>query len=185
MPRSNHASVSCALTIACALLALSVSGCTSNLREKSYRNTAVAVVPLDRTIRTNDRIDRYTTFVSYFRIAKDVESMKIGVSAEYVADIMGRKKARNTYFIVEKAVDMSRLGNRNLARLHAELGRNFNGDWNRDKEITLVSSKSEPFKNLDAASLYRVRYTTFAEENFTYTVTIKADCAVTFVEEPR
>jgi hypothetical protein len=170
----------------CALLAVSPSGCTPNLKERSYRNTAVSAVPIAAAARTNDRIDRYETYASYFRIGKAVESMKVGVSAEYVADIMGTKKTRNSYFIVEKVIDMSRLGNRNLTHLHAELGRNFTGDWTRnDKEISLVSSKSEPFKNLDADSLYRIRYTTFANENFTFTVTIKADCAVTFEEAPK
>ncbi len=185
MTLSHHAHASGALLIICALLVLSVSGCTANLREKSYRNTAVSAVPLEKAVRTNDRIDRYATYVSYFRLGKDVESMRVGVTAEYVADIMGTKKTRTSYFVVEKIIDMSRLKNKNLTRLHSELGRNFNSDWNRDLEITLASNKSEPFKSLDAVSLYRVRYTAFAEENFTFTVTIQADCAVTFVEEPK
>ena len=185
MTRTHLAPVSAALMIICALPALFASGCTPNLREKSYRNTAVLTVPLEKAVRTNDRIDRYTTFAAYFRLAKDVQSVKVGVTAEYVADIMGTKKKRTSYFIVEKVTDMSRFKNRNLTHLHTELGRNFNSDWNRDTEITLVSIKSEPFRNLDSGSLYRVRNTTFAEENFTFTVTVMADCAVTFVEEPR
>ena len=186
MTRSHHAPASCALTLVCALLALSVSGCTANLKERSYRNTVVSAVPLEKAVRTNDRIDRYLTYAAYFRLAKDVERFKIGVTAEYVADIMGTKKKRTTYFIVEKVIDMSRMKNKNLTRLHAELGRNYNSDWSRgDTDITIVSSKSEPFKNLDAGSLYRVRYTAFAAENFTFTVTIQADCAVTLEDEPK
>jgi hypothetical protein len=181
----NHASPAGALALLCALLAFSVPGCSGNIKNKSYRHSAVSAVPGNQVVRTNDRIDKYTAFVSYFRLGKDVESINISVMAENVADILGTKKTRKAYFIVEKVIDMTRLKNPNLTRLHAELGRNYDTDWKRDANITLVSSKEAPFKNLDAGSLYRVRYTAFADENFTFIVTIKADCAVTFVEAPK
>jgi hypothetical protein len=185
MTRLNHASPAGALALLCALLAFSVPGCSGNIKNKSYRYSVVSAVPGNQAVRTNDRIDRYATFVSYFRLGKDVESFNISVTAENVSDILGTKKTRRAYFIVEKVIDMTRLKNPNLTRLHAELGRNYNSDWNRETDITLVSSREAPFKNLDADSLYRVRYTAFANEIFTFIVTIKADCAVTFVEAPK
>ena len=185
MTPSHHASAAGALMLSCALLTLSVSGCSASVRSGSFRNIAVSALPRNQAVLTNDRIDRYTTYAAYFRLGKDADRLGVSVIAEYVADIMGTKKTRIAYFIVEKVIDMSRLNNRNLRQLHAELGRNFNNDWNCEKEIALASSKSEPFKNLDAGSLYRVRYTAFAEENFTFIVTLKADCAVTFVEAPK
>jgi hypothetical protein len=182
---ASSAARACALALIVALPAAAAIGCSANLKNKSYRTTVVAAVPGAPAARTNDRIDKYATYASFFRLGKNVDSITISVTAENVADILGTKKTRKAYFIVEKVIDMTRLKNPNLKHLHAELGRNYNNDWNREMEITLVSTGDEPFKTLDAGSLYRVRYTTFADENFTFIVTIKADCAVTFVEAPR
>jgi hypothetical protein len=173
------------IALLCALLALSMPGCTGNIRNKSYRNNKTAIVAADKSARTNDSIEKNATYASYFRLSKDVDTIKIGVILEYVSDILGTKKTRNVYFIVEKVIDMTKLKNPRLTSLHAELGRNFDNDWNRDADITLVSDREQPFKTLDAGSLYRVRYTTFAEENYTFIVTVKADCDITFVEAPK
>ncbi|MBN2158312.1 MAG: hypothetical protein JW807_02875 [Spirochaetes bacterium] len=172
------------LLLAAALSATLTSGCVSIQKERSFKQSSVTTVSIENAVPCRDMIDRYTTYMVYFRLEKPVDALSVSVTAEYVADITGAKKSRKTYFIVEKIVDMSRFKNRNLKDLHAEIGRNYDADWNRGKELTLISNDTEPFKSLDADSTYRIRFTAFALENFEFTITVNADCAVTFANAP-
>lgn len=169
--------------IICALLAAAVaSGCATTGNQHKYRNRAENTFSSGDAKRAADPIDRYAAFVQHFRLEKDAEAITIGITAEYVADITGTKKTKKTYFIVEKLIDMSRFTDRAGKQLYAEAGRNFDADWNREKELTLTSSKSEFFKKLDAASTYRIRFTTFSPDPVDFTITIDADCGTTFID---
>ena len=185
MARIPRPSAAGTVALLSAMLAFSLPGCTENIKNKTYRHSEVSTVSAGQGVRTNDRIEKNATYVSYFRLARDVDMINVSVMVEYVTDILGTKKTRKVYFIVEKVIDLAKLKNPRLTSLHTELGRNFDNNWNRDENITLVSNRELPFKTLDAGSLYRVRYTTFAEENYSFIVTVKADCDVTFVEAPK
>src|SRR4030042_877526 len=168
----------------CAALAAALPGpgCATGQRPRAFKESHAKTLSRAEAPRSFELIDNYETFVIHFRLAKDAPALSVGISAEYVADITGAKKTRKTYFIVEKIIDMSQFKNANLKYLYAELGRNFDAEWNREREITLVSNKIEPFKNLDAGSTYRTRYTTFSNANFEYIITINPDCGVTFID---
>jgi len=83
---------------------------------------------------------------------------------------------------VEKIVDMSKYKYREMRYLYAEIGKNFDSDWNREKDLVIVSNKTVPFKALDEKSIYRIRYTTFSTEDADYIITIGANCEVTFID---
>jgi len=127
-------------------------------------------------------IDRYETYQVFFTLEKAVPAISVSVSADYVADIFGTKKSRRTYFIVEKRVAIPRRGGAANA-VFVELGRNFDADWNREKDILIASDATRPFHSLNPSDLYRVRFTAFAREPFEFTITVKADCGVAFVEK--
>ena len=165
------------------LLASLMSGCATGPQIRRYKYSSVKSIIGSEAVRTNDQIDRYATLATYFKLGKAVDEISIGITAEYVADITGAKKIKKTYFIVEKIVDMTNYKIRNLKYLYAEIGRNYDADWNREKEITLASNKTVPFKALDEKSIYRIRFTTFSTEDTDFVITIGADCEVTFMDD--
>jgi hypothetical protein len=166
-----------------ALLVTSLmSACATGTLIQKYKYSGVKSIANIAVVQTGDTIDRYATMVAYFRLGNPVDEISISISAEYVADITGAKKIKKTYFIVEKIVDMSKYKYRDMKYLYAEIGRNFDADWNREKDIVIVSNKTVPFKNLDEKSIYRIRYTTFSTEATDYVITIGANCEVTFID---
>ena len=183
--------ISCGIAIIAlaGLPVLTGSGCASasptaaDKKARTYKHSSVKTLSSIEATRSADPIDRYAASMIFFKLDKASEALSISISAEYTADVTGTRKTRKTYFVVEKIIDMSGLNNRKDKYFYAEIGRNFDPDWNRQKELTLVSSVSEPFKNLDGNSLYRLRYTTFSTESVDFTITINADCGVTFLDD--
>ncbi len=173
------------IIILAGLPALVTTGCATagTKKERIYKQSSVKTFSSIGVSKAAEPIDRYPTATMFFKLDKSVDALSIGIMAEYIADITGTKKTRKTYFVVEKIIDMSQLKFAKNKYHYAEIGRNFDADWNREKEITLVSSKTEPFKNLDGDSIYRIRFTTFSQENVDYTIRINADCAVTFMDD--
>jgi hypothetical protein len=164
------------------MIATLLSACATGSLAQKYRHSGVKFIRGGEAIQTNDTIDRYATMVAYFRLGNPVDEISVSITAEYVADITGAKKIKKTYFIVEKIVNMSKYKYRDMKYLYAEIGRNFDADWNREKDLVLLSDKTVPFKALDEKSIYRIRYTTFSTEETDYTITIGANCEVTFID---
>jgi hypothetical protein len=172
------------LSLLCVLLPVSLmSACAAGPQIRKYKYSLVKTITGNETVRTNDQIDRYATLVTYFKLGKAVDEISLSITADYVADITGTKKIKKTYFIVEKIVDMSNYKIKNLKYLYAEIGRNYDADWNREKDITIASNKTVPFKALDEKSIYRIRFTTFSTEDTDFVITINADCEVTFMDD--
>ena len=167
---------------AAALLQFFLSGCSSPT-VKIFKKNNIVAIPVDKARRTREEIDRYATYAVYFKLEKAVDSIRIRISAEYVADIIGTRKTRETYFIVEKIIDARKFKNTDVRYFYSEMGRNFDAEWNAAKGLVLVSEKGSPFKALDGNSIYRIRFTPFSSENFVFAVTIDADCGVTFMDE--
>ena len=141
------------------LPALFGSGCATTAaaekKPRTFKQSSVKTLSIIEAAKSADPIDRYAASMIFFKLDKNAEALSISISAEYIADVMGTKKTKKTYFIVEKVVDMSSLKNR----------------------------KDKYFKNLDGSSLYRIRFTTFSTENVDFTITINADCGVTYLDE--
>ncbi len=170
------------------LPALFASGCATTgqknqEKERKYKQSSVKAFSSIAATKSVDMIDRHATSMLFFKLDKSVDALSIGITAEYTADIMGTKKTKKAYFIIEKTIDMSHFKLAKNKIHYAEIGRNFDADWNREKEITLVSNKTVPFKDLDGSSLYRIRFTIFSPETVDYTIRINADCAVTFMDD--
>jgi len=157
------------------------ASCTSpHISLERLRSAAITI--RSSAAITAEPIDRYETYQVFFTLEKAVPAISVSVSADYVSDIFGTKKSRRTYFIVEKRVTIPRRGGAANA-IFVELGRNFDADWNREKDILIASDPTRPFHSLNPSDLYRVRFTAFAREPFEFTITVKADCGVAFVEK--
>jgi hypothetical protein len=155
-------------------------GCASTAVHVYEKRSTVSIAR-GKAVLTRDEIDGYATHELYFRLDKPVDSIRIGITSVFVADIAGTKESRLTYFIVEKIIDVKKSGNTGVRRFYSEVGRNFDLEWNAKKEIIIASEEGSPFKALEGDSVYRIRYTTFSPEDFVYTITIDADCGITFM----
>ena len=164
------------------LISLCLSGCSSRA-VRSYKKSNEITIPFGKALQSQEKIDKYDTFMIYFKLERNVNSVRVGVNAEYIADITGAKKALASYFIVEKAMDVNQFKNIKARYVYPEIGRNFDAtDWTREKEITLVSEHGNPFKDLESNSAYRIRFTAFSSENIDYSIKIEANCSVTFLD---
>ena len=87
------------------------------------------------------------------------------------------------FFLVEKAIDISRFMNANGKKfVLSEIGRNFDYNWKRKKEIIICSSRVDPIKKFDKA-IYRIRFTTFREEDFHFMIKIHSKDKINFLEK--
>jgi hypothetical protein len=182
--RRSNAARTLACAVITALFPFLIQGCAGGTKKPSFRYQGVKAIPVGAATR-GEAIDGYEAYVVQFRLEKAVEAMTVGISAEYVADITGKKKYKKAYFIVEKIVDLPGAGGTQARRISVEMGRNFDADWNREKDITIRSLKTVPFRTLDAESLYRIRFTAFSRDPFDYTITVDADAPVTFIDDGR
>ncbi len=124
-------------------------------------------------IRTADRIDTGKTYEVFFVINEDEECIKVNINAIYMDEVAQTEMSAKTYFIVEKAVDISRFGDAKK-RMFTELGRNFDFSWNRERDALICSSESDPIKKLKK-DIYRIRFTIFRDEEFGYEVNIQSE----------
>ncbi len=172
------------ITAVLVLVALIAAGsCSRNRRDRNYRYINKKSGTISGAIKSGIPIDRYETYQVYFMLEKEVDAVKIAMTSKYIEDTLVKKETRlKTYFVLEKMIDISHFSQIKDRFTSYELGKNFDDDWRREQELTIFSSKSEPMKKLDNRSTYRIRFTTFSEEQFNYTVAVHADCNVIFRE---
>jgi hypothetical protein len=165
-----------------ALIPVCLSGCSSGA-VRNYKKDNVITLPSGKALQSQEKIDKYETFMIYFKLEHDVKSIRVGIISEYIADISGVKKVLASYFIVEKAIDVNQFKNIKARYVYPEIGRNFDAtDWTREKDITIVSEYGNPFKSLESNSIYRIRFTAFSSDNIDFTIKIEADCNAVFLE---
>ena len=132
-------------------------------------------------IMTGDRIDTGKTYEVFFVINEDEECIKVNVNAVYMDDAAQSDMSARTFFIVEKAVDISRFGDQKKKVFFTELGRNFDLSWNRDRDALICSSEADPIKKLKK-DIYRIRFTTFRDEEYSYEVNVQSENKITIEE---
>lgn len=182
MNRAMVSTIISTFLIIAALIPVCLSGCSSGA-VRNYKKSKVITIPSGEALQSQEKIDKYDTFMIYFKMEREVKSVRVGIISEYIADISGTKKALASYFIVEKAIDVNQFKNIKARYVYPEIGRNFDAtDWTREKEITLVSEHGNPFKALESNSVYRIRFTAFSSENIDFTLKIEADCDVAFLD---
>jgi hypothetical protein len=124
-----------------------------------------------RKIEIEEKIDTGKTYEVFFTISEKEECIKINVNAVYMDETTQNEASAKTFFIVEKALDISRFGDSKKKVLFAELGRNFDFSWNRERDVLICSSDSDPIKKLKK-DIYRIRFTAFRDQDFNYEVNV-------------
>jgi hypothetical protein len=169
------------LSLSAALMPSCASGGPAQAA-RTYKQSQAVTIPAGTAIRSKEEIDGSESYMVYFKLGKAVDSIRIGMNSEYVADILGTKKTLELYFIVEKAIPAEHFKNIKTRYLFTEIGKNFDiTDWTRGKEITIVSEKGSPLKALEDGPAYRIRFTAFSTESLDFMINIEADCEVTFM----
>jgi hypothetical protein len=124
-------------------------------------------------IESFEKIDNWKTFETFFILNQPEDCIKISINSEIFDELESKKIFLKTYYIIEKAVDVSKFRKENTI-LFSELGRNFDYNWTAKQELTICSIDSDPIKRLDRTNKIRIRFTTFKENSFKYTIIINS-----------
>ncbi len=153
------------------------SGSVTFYNRSSFKGTT------GKEIKSRDIIDKDNTYEVYFILEEKEECIKISISSKIYDEIVGREKLLKTFFVVEKAVDISRFKDSKRKKiLFSELGRNFDYSWNREREIVICSSQIDPIKKLNR-DIYRIRFTTFRNKEYNYEINIFLNSKVDFKKQ--
>lgn len=154
---------------------------SANNINSSNKNTLKGIA--NKVILSKEKIDKEDTYEVYFTIKNREMCIKIGMSSKIYDSITRNGKIVKTFFIVEKVVDISQFNDRRGEKIvFSELGRNFDHNWEREKDITICSSKVDPIKRLDK-NIYRIRFTTFMKKEFNFEVSLFSKNKIDFYKE--
>ncbi len=133
-------------------------------------------------IGSGEKIDQWKTFEIFFLFKNNEDCIKINITSEMFEEIENKKKLIKTYFIIEKAIDVSKF-NSDSNILYSEISRNYDSNWTAKQEIEICSSDSDPIKRLNKGDLFRIRFTTFRDDNYKYIINIYSKNPVNISEK--
>ena len=150
----------------------------------TFKNTKKYMGKTNNETQSREKIDKENTYEKYFIIKNNEKCIKIIITSTIIDDVFKREKKVKTYYIVEKAVNVSRFRDAGGKRyIFSELGRNFDANWNIKKDALICSSDTDPIKKLDK-NIYRIRFTTFSKEDSNFKIELSSDNAIDFLDKP-
>ncbi|MFH0974749.1 MAG: hypothetical protein V1874_03080 [Spirochaetota bacterium] len=135
-----------------------------------------------KEIESNDKIDNWKTYEIFFKLSSDEDCINIKMMAETYDEVSGKNIALKIFFIIDKAVDISRF-NQEKKILFSELGRNYNFNWSARQNIDVCSIRNDPIKRLDKNNVFRIRFTAFKITNFLYNINIFSDSQIKIMDK--
>jgi hypothetical protein len=90
-----------------------------------------------------------------------------------------QEKASTVYFIVERMIGISSF-RKNEKSVYSVMGRNFDNEWAKNKEIKICDSGKDPLLKVDKSSLYRLKFTAFRSEATGFRIKIYGDVRVSY-----
>lgn len=146
--------------------------CTTPGASGDYRRTARFEGISISSEKSDQKIATDTTWQLFFTLKKPEKCIKIVFSSVMKVETLKEpiKSEINTYFVVEKIVDISRYKTEKKSIFY-EIGRNFDLRWNASPLVVLCTDEADPLKKLDQG-LYRLRFTGLKSTNFHYRVEI-------------
>jgi hypothetical protein len=121
---------------------------------------------------SGDRIQEGRTYQVFFSMDEPEQCIKISLETHLISPTIkgDRLKKINSYFIVEKQVDITRF-NINRDSVFSEIGRNYDLNWLSSDGFTLCTVPDDPIQNL-SKGLYRIRFTSFRSEEVKYSISL-------------
>ncbi|MBN2403518.1 MAG: hypothetical protein JXN64_14160 [Spirochaetes bacterium] len=150
--------------------------------KSDYKNTNILKGNAVREIESGHKIDNWKTYELFFTLNDSEECIKVNLSSAKFDEVLNEDTAIKTFFIVEKAIDISKFG-MDKKSLFSEIGRNYDYNWSAMQEITICSSAADPIKTLDKNNNFRIRFTVFKDFNFKYTLNIFSDHPVKITDK--
>lgn len=163
--------------IAAFFAAVTLVSCALTEKSKIHHKTSV-YSGVSGGIKANTKtIDSPATREIYFILPQPEECIQIGIAAKNLSeDSPYIKKTERIYFIVEKAIDISRFNIKGRQFEFSEISRNFDNSWAPKNNVLICSSGSDPIKKLDS-SVYRIRFTSFTKDMYAFDIRIISDRA--------
>ncbi len=174
-----------ALLIAIVLHAALIS-CATAKKEISYSRKKAYTGVTNPSLESKKTIDRGKTYLIYFKLKEKDKCVKFSIHSRVPIESVGEKeKIVKTYFIVEKRIDISsfyREEDTSAKYTYSEIGRNFDHVWNRKQQLTICTVPGDPIKKFDTG-IFRVRFTTFTDEDFRFKIILYSNKEVAFMEQ--
>jgi hypothetical protein len=160
--------------------------CATAKKEISYSQKKTYTGVTNPSLESNKAIDRGKTYMIYFKLKEKDKCVKFSIHSRVPIESVGEKeKVVKTYFIVEKRIDISsfyREEDTSTKYTYSEIGRNFDHIWNRKQQLTICTVPGDPIKKFDTG-IFRVRFTTFTDEDFRFKIILYSNKEVTFMEQ--
>lgn len=146
--------------------------CTTPGTPGDYRHTTRFEGISISSEKSDQKIANDTTWQLFFTLKKPEKCIKIVFSSLMKVETLKQpiQSEINTYFVVEKIVDISRYKAEKKSIFY-EIGRNFDIRWNSSPLAVLCTDETDPLKKLDQG-LYRIRFSGLKSTNFHYRVEI-------------
>lgn len=183
---NNSISVKETVLLIAIVLHAALFSCASVKREISYSQKKAYTGVTNPSLESKKTIDRGKTYMVYFKLKEKDKCVKFSIHSRVPIESVGEKeKVVKTYFIVEKRIDISRFyreEDTSTQYTYSEIGRNFDHVWNRKQQLTICTVPGDPIKKFDTG-IFRVRFTTFTNEEFRFKIILYSNKAVTFMEQ--
>jgi hypothetical protein len=165
-------------------LILIFQACSGTQTERRYDNKYIKDIPLNSGKISNLLIDNEPTFEIFFKLKEATDCMRITVLSSYYTDTIPKTRiAAKSFFILEKLVDISQFKKSEKKALYTEIGKNFDTQWTQNPVLNICTQPEEPLGKLDAATFYRLRFSSLSKELFSYKITIESDSEIQFIGE--
>lgn len=159
-------------------------GCAvDNLKNDKSRDTYEYSESTESLKPSADRLDEGRTFEVYFTLEKPVECISVGLEAVYLQKKFPVQSIpKKSYFVVEKILEVPGTENKK-GKIYVPSGRNYDSNWEVHSPVKICSSKNDPVSSLDR-SVFRMRFTTFDDQPFYFTVTVLSPVKIIFSTDP-
>jgi hypothetical protein len=135
-----------------------------------------------KEIESREKIDNWKTFELFFTLNDDEECITINMSSASFDEILNKYMQIKTFFIVEKAIDISKFSP-DKKIMFSETGKNYDFNWNTKQKIEICSSATDPIKTLKKNNTFKLRFTAFRDINFKYEIIISSMHPVIITEK--
>jgi hypothetical protein len=153
-----------------------------SIEKSSFENNSIFKGNSSKENESKDKIDNGKTFELFFELNDDENCITINMSSESYDEILNKFIQIKTFFIVEKAIDISKFSPEKKS-IFSEISRNYDYNWNTKQKILICSSKTDPIKTLNKTNNFRIRFTIYNDIKFKYEIIISSKHPVTITEK--
>lgn len=159
-------------------------GCTSTgMKVVAFRYNAVFEGTATVNTESPEKIDRAKTYQLYIVLEKPEDCILLSCQKKDT-DSMKRTNLHPLFFSLDKSLDLSHFGIKGTGRTYTVIGSNYNSSWTNNPDARVCSSASDPLQKL-MPGVYRLRFTSFGDDAYRYTVSAGSNAAkIRIVERP-